>query len=92
MWGSQQQHRPLKTKQRDTWNRCGNFMMQLLRDSPKWYKAIPFTPDNKNNEMTFKYFQENIQNDTMMNPLLEYLTWLDDTYGKTEWSKWSMVY
>ncbi|WP_265333471.1 hypothetical protein [Paenibacillus guangzhouensis] len=42
--------------------------------------------------MTFKYFQENIQNDTMMNPLLEYLTWLDDTYGKTEWSKWSMVY
>ncbi|WP_152392597.1 hypothetical protein [Paenibacillus guangzhouensis] len=34
-----------------------------------------------------KYFQEHVQNDKMMNPLLEYLTWLDDTYGRTEWRK-----
>ncbi|WP_193726779.1 polymorphic toxin type 30 domain-containing protein [Paenibacillus guangzhouensis] len=49
--------------------------------------GTPITPDNKENETTFKYFQEHIQNDKMMNPLLEYLTWLDDTYGKTEWRK-----
>ncbi|WP_152392593.1 hypothetical protein [Paenibacillus guangzhouensis] len=34
-----------------------------------------------------KYFQEHIQNDKMVNAPLEYIMWLDDTYGKTEWRK-----
>lgn len=42
---------------------------------------------NKENETTFDYFQAHLKNENMQNPYLEYIVWLDDTYGKTEWRK-----
>ncbi|GGG02547.1 hypothetical protein [Paenibacillus aceti] len=60
---------------------------QIEANSPPWKlpDGTPIDPYNKENETTLTYFQEHIQHEQMVNPSLEYLIWLEETYGKTEW-------
>ncbi|GGG03595.1 polymorphic toxin type 30 domain-containing protein [Paenibacillus aceti] len=60
---------------------------QIEANSPpsKLPDGTPIDPYNKENETTLTYFQEHIQHEQMVNPGLEYLIWLEETYGKTEW-------